>query len=66
MGRKWTQDDVLAYNIKVVYQDLTTFFGVTDLPPPNVEEDAITAQDFATAENYWTSTMLGHMKEYKS
>jgi hypothetical protein len=60
MGRKWTQDDVLAYNTKVVYQDLETFFGVTDLPPPDVESDALTAQDNTTAKDFWTSQMLFH------
>jgi hypothetical protein len=63
MGRTWTQDDVLAYNIKVVYQDLTTFFGVTDLPPPVVADEAITAQDrAAAATDFWTCTMLNHME----
>ena len=63
MGRKWTQDDVLAYNIKVVYQDLTTFFGVTYLPPPDVADEAITAQDYAAAANdLWTCTMLDYME----
>ena len=61
MGRKWTQDDVLAYNIKVVYQDLQTFFGVTHLPPPNIETCAFTAQDFATAKEPGSSYMLRHM-----
>jgi len=63
MGRKWTQDDVLAYNIKLVYEDLETFFGITDLPPPNVESDALTAQDFTAAKNHdhWTCAMLFHM-----
>ena len=60
MGRKWTQDDLLAYNIKVVYQDLTTFFGVTDLPPPNVGNDALTAQH-PTPSNYSISVMLNYM-----
>ncbi|KAI0285329.1 hypothetical protein BGY98DRAFT_909892 [Russula aff. rugulosa BPL654] len=60
MGRKWTQDDFLAYNIKVVYQDLQTFFGIKDLPSPDVESDALTAQDVNTAAR-WTSSMLFHM-----
>jgi len=63
MGRKWIQDDVLAYNIKVVYQDLQTFFGVTDLPPPNNEIHTFTgtAQDFAAAKDPETSYMLGSL-----
>src|SRR6266576_2387477 len=61
MGRKWTQDDVLAYNIKVVYQDLQTFFGVTHLPPPNIETRAFTAQDFATGKEPGTSNMLRYI-----
>ena len=61
MGRKWTQDDFLAYNIKVVYQDLQTFFGIKDLPSPDVESEALTAQDFRTATARWTSSMLFHI-----
>src|SRR6266567_1874964 len=60
MGRKWTQDDVLAYNINV-YQDLQTFFGVTHLPPPNIETCAFTAQDFATGKEPGTSNMLRYI-----
>ena len=48
MGRKWTQDDLLTYEIKVVHQDLRTFFAVTDLPSPNVADDALTVQDYTT------------------
>src|ERR1700733_8586425 len=67
MGRKWTQDDVLAYKIKVIYQDLTTFFGMTDLPPPDVASarDALTAQDVATTNDSRTCAMLSHMKRVK-
>ena len=61
MGRKWTQDDVLAYNIRVVYQDRTTFFGMTDLPSPDVNNAALTAQNPATANDLSTSGMLHHM-----
>jgi hypothetical protein len=65
MGRKWTQDDVLAYKIKVVYQDLQTFFGVTDLPPPNAEwsvrGNSFSAQDFATAKEPVTPHMFRYM-----
>jgi hypothetical protein len=61
MGRKWTQDDVLAYKIKVVYQDLETFFGAKDLPSPDVEPEALTLQDSATANDKSTSNMLFQM-----
>ncbi len=63
MGRKWTQDDVLAYNTKVVYQDLTTFFGVTNLPPPDVPIDALTAQNVAATNDFLTSHLLMHMND---
>ena len=64
MGRKWTQDDVHAYNITVVYEDLETFFGVTDLPSPDVEIGALTAQDAASATGYpATSHMLLQMED---
>ena len=63
MGRKWTQDDMLTYKIKVVYQDLQTFFGITDLPAPNVEnDDALTAQDVTTATKHWTAVMLNQLR----
>ena len=64
MGRKWTQDNVLAYKIKVVHQDLETFFGVTVLPHPNIEGSCLngfSAQDFAAAKEPWTSTMLRYI-----
>ena len=64
MGRKWTQDDIIAYNITVVYQDLMTFFGMTNLPSPDVNKAALTAQDFqdpATANDEETLRMLYSM-----
>jgi hypothetical protein len=68
MGRKWTQDDFLAYKIKVVYQDLETFFGVTDLPLPNnienpgsLKRHPFSAQDFANAKEPGTSSILRYM-----
>ena len=70
MGRKWTQDDFLAYKIKVVYQDPQTFFGVTDLPPPNIQthptRPPFSAQDFATAKEPGTSSMLRYMDDITS
>ena len=59
MGRKWTQNDVLAYNMKVVHKDLATFFGVANLPSPNVGVGALTAQDAADAQDE-ASLMLIH------
>jgi hypothetical protein len=61
MGRKWTKDDVLAYKIKFVQQDLKTFFGVTDLPPPDVANDALTAMDLSTVTDDWSYFMLYQM-----
>jgi len=65
MGRKWTKTDVLAYNIQVVYQDLTAFFGVTELPPPDVKDDALTAQNNASATDRSTACMLIHLNRLK-
>jgi hypothetical protein len=63
------QDDILAYKIKVVYQDLETFFGVTDLPPLNNIENPgslrrypFCAQDFANAKEPGTSSILRYME----
>lgn len=36
LGRSWTPEDLLAFNIQVVLEDSRTFFGVADLPIPNV------------------------------
>jgi hypothetical protein len=57
MGRKWTQDDVLAYKMKIIHEDLETFFGVTDLPPSIAENDPLTAQNIARITNAWTSRL---------
>jgi hypothetical protein len=40
---------------------VTTFFGVTDLPPPDVASDALTAQHFAASKDYCTCAMLFNM-----
>ena len=61
MGRKWTQEDVLTYNINIVNQDLNTFFGVTDLPFPDVEGDALTAENLADATSDGTLHVLFQM-----
>jgi hypothetical protein len=58
MGRKWTQDDLLAYKIKIIYEGLGAFFGVTELPP-FVGNDPLT-QDIANATDSWTS----HLRFY--
>ena len=50
-GNKWTPDDLLAYNIRVVHQDATTFFGVPVLSlPKNVDEEVLTAEDAAATQ----------------
>jgi hypothetical protein len=54
----WTQDDFVAFNIRIVYQDLETFVGVTDLPPPIIEKDPGTALLVARTAESSTSRLL--------
>jgi hypothetical protein len=44
-GKDWTAKDLLSYNIRVVHQDAATFFGVANLPEPQVDNVLLTAQD---------------------
>ena len=56
-GNKWTPDDLLAYNIRVVHQDATTFFGVPVLSlPKNVDEEVLTAEDAAATQRVTIAT----------
>ena len=62
IGRKWTQDNLLTSKIKVDHQDLETFFGTKDFPPPDVEPEALAVQDFATTiKDVCTANMLFQM-----
>lgn len=36
VGKSWTADDLLSFNIHVIPEDPQTFFGVADLPAPEV------------------------------
>ena len=42
---KWTEHDLAAYNITVVHQDITTFFGMHNLPQPTIDPAALTATE---------------------
>jgi hypothetical protein len=35
-GSDWTQNELAAYNITVVFQDAVTFFGTPNLSPPDI------------------------------
>ncbi|KZT66101.1 hypothetical protein DAEQUDRAFT_696054, partial [Daedalea quercina L-15889] len=50
-GSDWTPNDLLAYHIRVEYQDSQTFFGLPDLPPPHVDNEVLTAPDAAATQN---------------
>ncbi|KAF8119577.1 hypothetical protein EV363DRAFT_1273730 [Boletus edulis] len=43
-GNDWTQDDLQAYNIRVVFQDATSFFG-GPLPQPTVNSEVLSARN---------------------
>ncbi|KAF8969914.1 hypothetical protein BDZ97DRAFT_1596519, partial [Flammula alnicola] len=36
-GSDWTMNELLAYNIHVVDEDVATFFGHPNLPAPTVD-----------------------------
>lgn len=40
-GSDWTENELYAYNIDVVYQDAATFFQIPSLPPPTVHPDIL-------------------------
>ncbi|KAI9459996.1 hypothetical protein HD554DRAFT_1605116 [Boletus coccyginus] len=53
-GSDWTPNDLIAYNIRVVYQDFATFFGSSNTPDPQVNEvltAQLAAQDVATVQS---------------
>jgi len=49
-GSDWTPNDLLAYNIRVEYQDSQTFFGTPNLPQPHVDNEVLTAHDAAATQ----------------
>ncbi|KAJ7160967.1 hypothetical protein C8R46DRAFT_955893 [Mycena filopes] len=40
-GNDWTENDLHAYHIRVVYQDAATFFQIPGLPVPAVQNPAV-------------------------
>ena len=44
-GSDWTPNDLLAYNIRVEFQDSKTFFGIANLPQPHVDNEVLIAPD---------------------
>ncbi len=59
----WHQYDLSAYNIRVVYQNSATFFGVQDLPHPEIDNDILTAQSAIHAQHEDTFQLLQAMDE---
>jgi len=45
-GSDWTTNDLRAYNINVVNEDIITFFGIDQLPPPPVRQAILTNLDY--------------------
>ena len=52
-GTDWTPNDLLAYNIRVEYQDSQAFFGIPDseLPQPPVDDEVLVAPDAIATHN---------------
>ena len=44
-GADWTHGDTDAYNIHLSFEDVTTFFGVAQLPAPIIENEILTVED---------------------
>ncbi|KAJ7220336.1 hypothetical protein GGX14DRAFT_493710 [Mycena pura] len=40
-GCDWTENDLAAYNIRIVYQDALSFFRIPALPPPALKHPAV-------------------------
>ncbi|KZP31648.1 hypothetical protein FIBSPDRAFT_775593 [Athelia psychrophila] len=54
-GNDWTVNELVAYNITVQLQDVTTFFGVNPLAQPTVAQEVLTkldANDMTHDDNY--------------
>lgn len=60
-GSDWTPNELLAYNIRVVYQDFATFFGAQNLPDPQINNEVLIAQDVATVQSDDAYTFLRTM-----
>jgi hypothetical protein len=43
-GSDWTRGDLDAYNIHVHVEDTATFFGIPDLPQPQVDPEILNVE----------------------
>ena len=57
----WTPNDLIAYNIKVVYQNFTTFFGNPNPPDPQINNEVLTVQEIDTVQTDEAYTFLRTM-----
>ncbi|KIJ07131.1 hypothetical protein PAXINDRAFT_38846, partial [Paxillus involutus ATCC 200175] len=60
-GSEWTQNELDAYNIKLSFQNATTFFNTPVLPEPTVNQEVLTtvsADDTVIEDNYRLLTQL--------
>ena len=48
-GSDWGQNELRAYNIQVVNEDLITFFGTGQLPPPTVHTVVLANESYPAA-----------------
>src|SRR6266404_4047022 len=61
-GSDWTLNDLLAYNIRVVFQDSATFFGVQNLTLPQVDDSILNVREVADAQDDDTFEFLQTME----
>ena len=48
-GRDWTKNDLRAFNIEVVSENVATFFENADLPPPNISPSILAHETYPAA-----------------
>ena len=60
-GGDWTHFDIVAHNIRLSYENATTFFGVAQLPAPIIDNEILAvekANDTASDANYHLLSLL--------
>ena len=54
-GSDWTRNELEAYNIKIVMDEVAAFFGNPNLPPPSVSQAILINENYPS----WQFTRQG-------